>query len=83
MININTKNISEDIIVIAGDNIFDFSLQDVTTLFSKVKSNIIVLHDVKDMELAKKYGVVEVENNVVVGFEEKPTRPRSTLISTG
>lgn len=80
---LNTKKISEDIIVIASDNIFDFSLQDVTNLFTKIKSNIIVLHDVKDLELAKKYGVVAVEKNVVVSFEEKPIRPRSTLISTG
>ncbi len=41
------------------------------------------MHDVKDLELAKKYGVVAVEKNVVVSFEEKPIRPRSTLISTG
>ena len=80
---INTKKVDDDIIVIAGDNLFDFSLRDVVDIFRKRKSNIIVLHDVKDMELAKKYGVVEVENNVIASFEEKPTRPRSTLISTG
>ena len=41
-----------------------------------------MLHDVKDIDLAKHYGVVEVENNIVVNFEEKPVSPKSTLAST-
>jgi len=80
---INTKKVDDDIIVIAGDNLFDFSLRDVVDIFRKRKSNIIILHDVKDLELAKQYGVVLVENNVVANFEEKPSSPKSTLISTG
>lgn len=35
------------------------------------------------MALAKNYGVVKVENNIISGFEEKPSEPKSTLISTG
>jgi len=80
---INQKKIDDDIIVIAGDNLFEFSLQDVVDIFTKRNSNIIVLHDIKDLELAKQYGVVAVENNVVVNFQEKPVNPKSTLISTG
>ena len=80
---INAKNINDDLIVIAGDNMFELSLTDVTNLFKKKKSNVIVLHDVKDNELAKKYGVVETENSIVINFEEKPLAPKSTLVSTG
>ena len=78
-----TKNIDDDIAVVAGDNLFEFSLEDVTNFFKKRKSSVIVLHDVKDFELAKHYGIVEVENNIVVNFEEKPVAPKSTLASTG
>jgi len=77
------KNIENDIIVIAGDNLFELSLDEVADLFNKRKHNVIVLHDVKDLELARQYGVVEIKNNIVVDFEEKPTNPKSTLISTG
>ena len=42
-----------------------------------------MLHDVKDVDLAKKYGVVETENSIVINFEEKPSNPKSTMISTG
>tara|TARA_Y100000310_G_C20650770_1_gene799292 strand:- start:1232 stop:1963 length:732 start_codon:yes stop_codon:yes gene_type:complete len=80
---INAKKIDNDFMVIAGDNLFEFSLQDVINLFEGKKSNIIALYDVKDLELAKHYGVVETENDIVAGFEEKPYNPKSTLISTG
>jgi len=80
---IKTKNIENDIIVIAGDNLFEVSLQEVFDIFKKVKNNVILLHDIKDFELAKHYGVVKVENNIVVNFEEKPSNPKSTLVSTG
>ena len=80
---IKNKNISNDIVVIAGDNLFEVSLLEIANIFHKKKNNVIVLHDVKDKELAKHYGVVEVEEDIVVDFEEKPVSPKSTLISTG
>src|SRR3989338_6888430 len=81
---INAKNISNDIMVIAGDNLFELSLSEVSSFFKKRKSNVIVLHDVKDIEIARRYGIVEVDNNnVVLNFEEKPNSPKSTLASTG
>lgn len=80
---INAKNIDNDLLVVAGDNLFELSLSDVASFFKKRKSNVIVLHDVKDLELARHYGIVEVENNIVVNFEEKPAIPKSTLASTG
>ena len=80
---INAKSIDEDIAIVAGDNLFELSLSEVADFFKKRRSNVIVLHDVKDFELAKYYGIVEVENNVVMNFEEKPVTPKSTLASTG
>ena len=81
---ISNKNIDDDVIVIAGDNLFELSLIDVSNFFRKRKSNVIVLHDVRDIELAKHYGIVEIDgSNLVVNFEEKPLNPRSTLASTG
>jgi len=80
---INDKNIDDDILVIAGDNLFEMDLKGPIKLFQKFHHNAIVLYDVKDIDLAKHYGVVEIEDNIVKHFEEKPTVPRSTLISTG
>ena len=80
---INAKNIDNEIFVVAGDNLFELSLADVVAFFKKKKSNVIVLHDVGDFGLARLYGIVEIENNIVVNFEEKPDVPKSTLASTG
>lgn len=81
---INSKKIDDGIIAIAGDNLFEMSLREVANYFKKRKSNVIVLHDVKDTQLARHYGVVEIdENNAVIDFEEKPISPKSTLASTG
>ena len=81
---ISSKKIDDDLIVIAGDNLFELNLIDVANFFRKKKSNVIVLHDVKDFELAQQYGIVEVDKiNLVVNFEEKPKSPKSTLASTG
>ena len=80
---ISQKNISDDFIVVAGDNLFELHLLDVVNFFKKKKSSVIVLHDVLDFELAKHYGIVETDNGIVVNFEEKPKSPKSTLASTG
>lgn len=81
---INKKKITNDIIVIAGDNLFEFSLKGSYNLFRNVKSTTIALHDVKDLKLATLYGVVAIDNNKkIIDFQEKPKKPKSTLISTG
>ena len=80
---IEKKGIDDDIIVIAGDNLFELSLKEVSDIFRKRNHNCIVLYDVKDFNLARNYGVVKVEDNIVTDFEEKPKDPKSTLVSTG
>jgi glucose-1-phosphate thymidylyltransferase len=73
------KKIKDDILVVAGDNLFSFKLKKLVKDKEKTK---IGVYDVKDKELAKKYGVVKLEKKKVIGFEEKPSNPDSTLIST-
>ena len=80
---IKSKNLESDTLIVAGDNIFEVSLHDIIHIFKKRKHNFIVLYDVKDLKLAKHYGVVEVKDNIVENFEEKPISPKATLVSTG
>ncbi len=71
----------DDYLVIAGDNLFSFSLEEFLERYSE--ETLIAVYDVGDLELARRYGVVVLEGDKVIAFEEKPARPRSTLISTG
>ncbi|NJE03859.1 sugar phosphate nucleotidyltransferase [Thermococcus sp. MV11] len=71
----------DDYLVIAGDNLFSFSLADFLRAYDG--RTLIAVYDVGDLNLAKRYGVVVLEGDRVISFEEKPAQPRSTLISTG
>ena len=74
----------DDLLVIAGDNLFDFSLRDFVGFWrTKGIASAVALYDVGDRELARKYGIVELrEDDRVAGFVEKPERPPSTLAAT-
>jgi glucose-1-phosphate thymidylyltransferase len=74
----------DDLLVIAGDNLFDFSLRDYVVFWrAKGRASAVALYDVGDLELARKYGIVELgEDDRIVGFVEKPEEPPSTLAAT-
>ena len=65
--------------MIAGDNLFDFSLGDFAAFWrAKGVASALAVYDCGDLELATHYGVVEVDDDDrVVDFEEKPAEPRS------
>ena len=72
-----------DIDYVIQDNLFDYNL-DQYIIFSKQKSSSVTigLYDIKDLEEAKLYGVVGVDDSgKVTSFQEKPQEPKSTLIS--
>ncbi|MBT3348897.1 nucleotidyltransferase family protein [bacterium] len=76
--------ISDDILVVAGDNLFDFSLEIFTEFSVKKNATTVALHDVQNFDLAKLYGIVAVDEDFrVTDFLEKPENPPSTLASTG
>ncbi len=73
-------------IVLCGDNYFDFPLTHFINLYCAGHRDhaLLGLYDVKDLALASQYGVVEVdEHNQIIGFQEKPTAPKSTRVSMG
>jgi glucose-1-phosphate thymidylyltransferase len=82
---IDQKRIDDDLLVIAGDNLFNMDLNDFLR-FARSRSDGIsfAVYDIGNPEAAKNFGVVKIDdNNKVVDFEEKPKSPKSTLISTG
>jgi len=81
---IRQKGIEDDLIVIAGDNLFDFDVRKFLCA-RKQGSPLVALYDMKDKdEVRRKYGVVKLDRSSVISdFKEKPDEPESTLISTG
>ena len=74
----------DDLLVIAADNLFEFSLRDYVSFWQgKGVGSAIAVHRLADPTLASLYGVVELDNDDrVIGMEEKPEHPRSDLVST-
>jgi glucose-1-phosphate thymidylyltransferase len=80
---ITRKRINCNLLIIAGDNLFENSLQDFVRFSQrKIPSMSIGLYDVRDKELAKKFGVVEIDkDNQIIDFQEKPLLPKSSLVA--
>ncbi len=73
---------SEGYLIIAGDNLVDYSLREGLKFFKKVKSPVLYLAKISKNE-AHKFGVVQIDkDNKVINFEEKPKNPKSNLIGT-
>jgi glucose-1-phosphate thymidylyltransferase len=81
---VERAGIDDDLLVIAGDNLFRFSLARYVDWWrDKGVASALAVHDVGTLELARKYGIVELgESERVVGFVEKPEDPPSTLAAT-
>src|SRR6056297_3674783 len=71
----------EDLLVIAGDNLFGFDISEFIEHFKSYDDPTLAAYDVGDLEKAKSYGLIDVEGDEVVDFQEKPDDPKSTLVS--
>lgn len=80
---IKKENIEGECLIVAGDNLFDFSIKDLISEYKKRKNPVLAVFDVKDKEKARLYGNVEADKNMLITkFVEKPPEPKSTLIAT-
>jgi len=79
---INKKHIKDDLLVIGGDNLFDADLREFLLFAEANNAPVIGVYNIKDKVSAKKYGVVKLDKkNRLINFDEKPERPRSTLVA--
>jgi glucose-1-phosphate thymidylyltransferase len=80
---VNKEKIKDDTMVIAGDNIFGFALQDFIKFYHDKKTVVMAAFDIKNKEKSKLYGIIRIDKNQkIIDFEEKPKDPKSTLAST-
>tara|TARA_Y100000310_G_scaffold228966_1_gene231307 strand:+ start:2722 stop:3462 length:741 start_codon:yes stop_codon:yes gene_type:complete len=81
---IKKENIEDDLIVIAGDNLFEFNITHLHNLFIEKNSSVVALYDILDKnKAANKLGVVTMDGNKkIINFEEKPDNPKTSIVST-
>jgi glucose-1-phosphate thymidylyltransferase len=81
---IEQAEIEDELLIIAGDNLFGFSLDSFIVFFKEKQCPVLALVDLKDPALlANKFGVGEVDaEGKLLSFEEKPAKPKSTFAAT-
>ena len=74
----------DDAFVIAGDNLFEYSLADYLAFWqTKGRASAVAVRDVGSRELASQYGIVDLDaDGRLLSFVEKPEDPATTLIAT-
>ncbi len=80
------EGIDDDILVVAGDNLFNFSLLPSYNAFVQQRRRILnPLWESKSYKVARESGSVMIDENTgeFVEFMEKSPSPKSTLISLG
>lgn len=77
---INSLNIKDDILVMAGDNLLDFSLCRFIEYCLNKKASSVMAYIENDITKLQRTGVLEIDkDNKIVDMEEKPQKPKSNL----
>ncbi len=76
---IDRANIADDIIVLAGDNLMDFSLASFYDFYRQVDSDCICVKRIPREDTGRFGIVVMDENSRILDFEEKPKNPKSDI----
>lgn len=78
---VTRENVDDDLIVVAGDNLFSQSLEEFGAFCRQKKAPVLGVYDVKSLDAVKKYSSIELAaDGRITSFVEKPQNPNSTLI---
>jgi glucose-1-phosphate thymidylyltransferase len=76
--------IDDDLLVVAGDNLFFYSLADFRDWSrGKAEASAVAVYEHPEREMVKQYSVVDLDSDDrIVSFVEKPADPPSSLAAT-
>ena len=73
-------SLNEDCMVMAGDNMLDFSLKGFVEFFKEKDSSCVMCHEENKLEALQKTAVITIDNNnLITSYEEKPKEPKGNL----
>ena len=78
---VTTNNITDDLLVIAGDNYFESGLPEFVSSYDG-QTTLVGVYDTGDKSKCRQFGVVALDGIRIAKFAEKPAEPESCLIAT-
>lgn len=77
---LDSLNLDEDCMVMAGDNMLDFSLKGFVDFFNEKDSSCVMCHQENSLDALQKTAVITIDdNNLITSYEEKPKEPKGNL----
>lgn len=77
---IDELKLDDDLLVIAGDNVLDFSLRSFVEFMREKNTSCVMCHEENDLAKQQKTAIITVDkNNLITSYEEKPKEPKGNL----
>lgn len=77
---IDELKLNEDVLVIAGDNLLDFSLGEFVDFAKMKKTSCVMCHEENDLKKQQKTAIiVKDDHDLITSYEEKPEVPKGNL----
>ena len=74
---IDQLNLKDDLLVIAGDNVLEFSLKSFVEYAKQAGTSCVMRYWEEDDNKLHRAGVSEIDGEKLISFEEKPKEPKS------
>lgn len=78
---INCENINDDVLVLAGDIYFDFSISDFVHNYLEQQQPVVAGMYTTDKNKLIKSGVIEMSDGIIKHMQEKPLEPKGNIVS--
>lgn len=77
---VDTLKLSDDLLVMAGDNVLDFSLSAFVAYAREKGTSCVMCHEEKELKKQQKTAIITVDaDGRITSYEEKPQTPRGDL----
>jgi len=76
---IDKLQIDEDLLVIAGDNLFTYRLRDAWNHFRQYGEDMVLASHLQAYEDLTRFAIAELADGLISGLEEKPKHPKTDI----
>lgn len=77
---VDTLGLTDDLLVMAGDNVLDFSLSEFVRFAKGKNTSCVMCHEETDLKKQQKTAIITVDcNDLITSYEEKPQEPKGNL----